>query len=205
MKITILVLSSLLGTCAFAAKVGDSYDQVLAEKGKPAGQIVAGNSQVLTYADVSIRLRDKVVVEIKSIQASQGAAPQEVAEARVEWMTDYQRAMARAKAERRNVFLFFTGSDWCGWCQRLEEEILTKEEFKNYAKEKLILVTLDFPKQTPQSEALQNQNRVLARQYRITGYPTVVILDPTGKPMKRLGYQEGGPGPFVKILRSLER
>jgi len=68
MKITILVFSSLLGTCVFAAKIGDSYDQVLVEKGKPSGQITAGNSRVLTYADVSIRLRDNVVVEIKPIE-----------------------------------------------------------------------------------------------------------------------------------------
>jgi len=102
------------------------------------------------------------------------------------------------------VFLFFTGSDWCGWCKRLEEEILTTSEFKNYAKEKLILVKLDFPRQIEQSEALQNQNRTLAGQYGIKGYPTVIVLDPAGRAVKQLGYQEGGPGPFVSALRAVE-
>jgi protein disulfide-isomerase len=121
-----------------------------------------------------------------------------------EWITDYPRALTRARVERRNVFLFFTGSDWCGWCKRLEEEILTKSEFKNYAKEKLILVKLDFPRQIEQSEALQNQNRTLAAQYGIKGYPTVIVLDPAGRAVKQLGYQEGGPGPFVSALRAVE-
>jgi thioredoxin-related protein len=205
MKIIILVLSFLLGTCAFAAKVGDTYDQVLVEKGKPAGQITAGNSRILTYVDVSIRLRDNVVVEIKPIETPVGGGRRPGASAAgFEWITDYSRALTRARAERRNVFLFFTGSDWCGWCKRLEEEILTKSEFKNYAKEKLILVKLDFPRQIEQSEALQNQNRTLAAQYGIKGYPTVIVLDPAGRAVKQLGYQEGGPGPFVSALRAVE-
>ena len=205
MKITILVFSSLLGTCAFAAKIGDAYDQVLVEKGKPSGQITAGNSRVLTYADVSIRLRDNVVVEIKPIETPVGGARRPgLSAAGFEWITDYPRALTRARAERRNVFLFFTGSDWCGWCKRLEEEILTKSEFKNYAKEKLILVKLDFPRQIEQSEALQNQNRTLAAQYGIKGYPTVIVLDPAARAVKQLGYQEGGPGPFVSALRAVE-
>jgi thioredoxin-related protein len=147
-----------------------------------------------------------VVVEIKPVEAPRRVASQpEVGNAGLEWMTDYQQALARAKVERRNVFLFFTGSDWCEWCHRLEKEILTTAEFRDYAKEKLLLVTLDFPKQTPQSEAQRNQNLALAEQYRISGYPTVIILNPTGRLVKRLGYQEGGPGPFIETLRSLER
>ena len=72
MKIALLILASLLGPCVFAAKVGDSYDRVIAEKGKPGSQIIAGNARVLNYADVSIRLRDDMVVEIKSIEAARG-------------------------------------------------------------------------------------------------------------------------------------
>ena len=205
MRIFILVLLSLLGMSAFGAQVGDTYDQVVAEKGKPAGQITAGNQQVLNYADASIRLRDNVVVEVKPIAAPKGGVPVPGgADTGSAWTTDYQRALVRARVERRNVFLFFTGSDWCGWCQRLEAEILTKPEFKTYAKQKLVLVKLDFPRQTEQSETLKKQNQALQEQYRIKGYPTVVILSPSGRPVKHLGYQEGGPGPFVSALRSVE-
>jgi hypothetical protein len=129
MKIAILILAPLLGTCAFAAKVGDSYDQVIAEKGKPAGQIVAGNARVLNYADVSIRFRDDVVVDIKSIEAARGPATRtdsamvakgtdkpSVSSADSDWTTYYRAAVVRARKEHRNVFLLFTGSDWCVWC-----------------------------------------------------------------------------------------
>ncbi len=222
MKIAILALSSLLGTCAFAAKIGDSYDQVLAEKGKPASQVVAGNLCILNYADGSIRLKDNVVVEIKSVEAARGPLTRTVPVAAVrskagpaaaasavasnsDWNTDYRSALALAESERRYVFLFFTGSDWCGWCKRLDDEILSTQEFKSHAAEKLILVKLDFPRHTAQSEELRRQNGALARQYRISGYPTVIILDPTGRAVKSLGYQEGGPGPFIEALRSVEQ
>jgi protein disulfide-isomerase len=218
MRIAILMLASLLGTCAFAAKVGDSYDQVIAEKGKPSGQIAAGNARVLNYADVSIRLRDDVVVEIKSIEAvrgpatrtdpamtAKGAGQPDVANAGLEWITSYRSALARARKEGRSLFLYFTGSDRPDLCKRLDEEILSTAEFKSYAKEKLILVKLDLLKQTEQSGRLRNQSMTLAEQYGVTDYPTVIILDRTGRPVKTLGYQEGGPGPFVAALRSVER
>jgi thioredoxin-related protein len=173
--------------------------------------------RILNYADGSIRLRDDVVVEIKSVEAArapvaatESAAPAnvsqstDVAASAAEWTTDYRSALARAQSDRRNVFLFFTGSDWCGWCKRLDREILSTEDFKSYAAKELILVKLDFPRHLEQSEELKNQNRALAEEYQITGYPTVVVLDPTGKKVKILGYQEGGPGPFIDALRSVE-
>jgi thioredoxin-related protein len=218
MKIAIVMLASMLGACAFAASVGDSYDQVIAEKGKPTGQITAGNARVLNYADVSIRLRDDVVVEIRSIEAARGPVTRtdpamvakavekpEVVNASSGWNTSYRLAMVRARKEKRNVFLFFTVSDSSDACKRMEAEILATDEFKDYAEKKLVLLKLDYPKHAEQSDEIRSQNAILLEQYNVTEYPTVVILDPTGRPVKTLGYKEGGPKPFLAELRSVER
>ncbi len=119
------------------------------------------------------------------------------------WMTDYNAALAKAKAENKNVFVFFTGSDWCGYCIKLQKEILTTAEFSAYAREKLVLVELDFPRRKQQPEAVKAQNRKLAQSMGIEGYPTVVVLNSAGKPVGKLGYQEGGPGPFIASLKKL--
>lgn len=119
------------------------------------------------------------------------------------WQTDYAAALNQAKAENRRVFLFFTGSDWCSWCRRLNNEILSTPEFARYSKEKLILVEVDFPKKRPQSATLKAQNAKLAKRYKIEGYPTVIVLDSTGEKIDELGYQEGGPGPFISRLGKL--
>jgi hypothetical protein len=47
--------------------VGDSYDKVLAEKGAPKSQMQAGTVRILTYPDVTIKLKDDVVVSIKAV------------------------------------------------------------------------------------------------------------------------------------------
>lgn len=119
------------------------------------------------------------------------------------WTTDHAAALSEAKAENRKVFLFFTGSDWCGWCKRLNREILSTPEFSQFASENLVLVELDFPRGKTQSAELKAQNTKLAQKYQIRGYPTVVVLDGAGRKVGELGYQEGGPGPFIAALKKM--
>jgi len=134
----------------------------------------------------------------KSAMAAEKGAPQNS----LVWQTDYAAALAQAKAEKRHVFLFFTGSDWCGWCKRLNKEILSTPEFAEYSKEKLILVELDFPKKRKLPATVKAQNAKLADKFKIEGYPTVIVLDSSGTKVGDLGYQEGGPGPFIARLKS---
>lgn len=122
---------------------------------------------------------------------------------KAKWHTDFAAATALAKEKKRNAFLFFTGSDWCGWCMRLDREILRMPEFTDFAADNLVLVKLDFPRRTrlPADEAAQNQK--LAQQYGVRGYPTVIMIDPEGNVVGELGYEEGGPGPFIAKLKAL--
>ncbi|HAN41599.1 MAG TPA: thioredoxin, partial [Candidatus Cloacimonas sp.] len=71
------------------------------------------------------------------------------------WLTDYDQAMTVAKESDLPVLINFSGSDWCIWCQKLEEEVFDKEEFKAYAEENLVLLNLDFPRKSTQSEEVQ--------------------------------------------------
>lgn len=117
------------------------------------------------------------------------------------WTTDYAAAVMSAKQQDRAVFVFFTGSDWCGWCMKLDREILTTSEFQAFADANLILVKLDFPhnKTLPADEAARNKE--LATQFGVTGFPTVFVLDRNGQNAGRLGYMEGGPAAFIPAMR----
>ena len=119
-----------------------------------------------------------------------------------EWTEDYAAALTRAKNEHKRVVLFFTGSDWCGWCKKLDQEILSTQEFKTFAVENLILVKLDFPRHTPQSAPLKAQNQKLADKHDINLYPTLIVLNASGKRIGKLGYMEGGPAGFLQKLKS---
>jgi protein disulfide-isomerase len=120
------------------------------------------------------------------------------------WDDDYEKALAKAKAEKKMVVLDFTGSDWCGWCMKLDEEVFSKKEFKDYAKENLVLVEVDFPQQKKLSKKVKEQNDKLQAEHKVRGFPTIIVLNPEGKKVGEIGYQKGGPAPFIAKLDELK-
>ena len=62
------------------------------------------------------------------------------------WTMDYDAALKYAQKHKMPVFLKFTGSDWCVWCKLMEKNVFTKDKWLDFAKEKILLVTLDFPR-----------------------------------------------------------
>jgi protein disulfide-isomerase len=114
-----------------------------------------------------------------------------------EWLTNFEAALAKAKKEKKVVLADFTGSDWCGWCIRLKDEVFSKPEFQAWAKEHVVLLEVDFPRKKQLPEDLQKQNKKLQQEYKIEGYPTIVFLDAKGKDIGRSGYVEGGPAAWI--------
>jgi thioredoxin-related protein len=119
------------------------------------------------------------------------------------WETDFDLAKKRAKDENKSILVDFTGSDWCGWCIRLKKEVFDQPSFQEYAKKNLIMVELDFPKKTPLEEKLKEQNEKLQEEYKIQGFPTIILLNSKGREVARTGYQEGGPDKYVEHVKGL--
>lgn len=114
------------------------------------------------------------------------------------WKTDYKAALEEAAKEKKLVLLDFTGSDWCGWCIKLDKETFSKPEFKNFASKNLVLVEVDFPQNKSQSTDVKKQNEELKTKFGVQGYPSLVLLDSTGKEIIRnVGYLPGGPDAFI--------
>jgi protein disulfide-isomerase len=88
------------------------------------------------------------------------------------WHTDLNKAIELANKQNKPMMLFFTGSDWCGWCKRLQQEVFTQTEFKKWAQDNVILVEVDFPRANIQTEEVKAQNRNLQQQFAVRGYPT---------------------------------
>lgn len=116
------------------------------------------------------------------------------------WTDNLEAAKAQAKKENKKILLDFTGSDWCGWCKKLDAEVFSKQEFKDYAAKHLVLVEVDFPRGFQLPAATKKQNEELQAKYRISGYPSIIVTSPSGKTVAQSGYVEGGPKAFIKSI-----
>lgn len=123
----------------------------------------------------------------------------------VNWLTDLPKAQTQAKTEKKLVMLDFTGSDWCGWCIKLNKEVFSQPEFAEYAKKNLVCVEVDFPNKKKLSPEQKKANDALAAKYKIEGYPTIIVLDSEGKKVGELGYMKGGPKAFIAELEKLKK
>ena len=144
----------------------------------------------------------------------------------LEWHTEVDQAVNLSIKTGKPLFLFFTGSDWCGWCKRLQKEVFFKSEFTVWALKNVILLELDFNRsfqnkikkaQTGKATLTKNENSIIevSQLFQVRGYPTIWFATPQvqeGKVMLgRLGsqgYVAGGPKAWIagaeKIINSKE-
>src|SRR5258708_40039766 len=118
------------------------------------------------------------------------------------WFEKLDDAVAAAKKGGRPVLADFTGSDWCHWCKQLKSEVFDTKAFKDWAAANVVLLEVDFPQQKAQSAEIKKQNEALAKQFKIEGFPTVLILDAAGKKHGELGYEEGGPVNWIAKFKA---
>ena len=137
---------------------------------------------------------------------SQAAVLSEKRVSELPWATDLPKALAQARAANKIVLLDFTGSDWCVWCMKFEDDVLSKSEFATYARTNLELVLVDFPNTKNQSDALKKNNDELQTKFKVDGFPTYVALNADGKEIGRqVGYLSGGPQAFIAELEKFRK
>ena len=130
-------------------------------------------------------------------------AQHDTSKAGLTWYTDIVKANDISVATNKPLFAFFTGSDWCVWCHRLQANVFAKPEFIKWAKENVVLVELDFPRGKTLSPEITQQNASLQQTFQVQGYPTVWMFflhkkkDAQGFDIEALGslnYPQAEPG-----------
>tara|TARA_Y100000766_G_scaffold285490_1_gene309393 strand:+ start:10958 stop:11452 length:495 start_codon:yes stop_codon:yes gene_type:complete len=120
------------------------------------------------------------------------------------WLLNFDEAARLSMKSGKPILANFTGSDWCGWCIRLQKEVFTTPKFKKWAEENVILLELDYPRRTPQTEEIKKQNQELQQFFKVRGYPTLHMFKvgiSDGKTqitaLGKMGYLAGGPTPWI--------
>lgn len=128
------------------------------------------------------------------------------------WYTDVMKAYDVSKKLNKPIFAFFTGSDWCVWCKKLQMDVFSKAAFIEWAAKNVVLLEIDFPRGKKLSPELTQQNQGLQQTFQVQGYPTIwmFFLDKDEKSMRfnitglgSCGYPQGAePGKEeVKFLK----
>lgn len=123
------------------------------------------------------------------------------------WMTDFDAAKKAAAEQKKDLLVDFSGSDWCGWCKKLDAEVFSQAAFTDAALKTYMLVVLDFPMKPENKakipEAQQKRNAELQKEFSIRGYPSVLLMDASGKVYAKSGYRPGGPEAYLTHLADL--
>ncbi len=115
----------------------------------------------------------------------------------IQWYTDINNAITISQETKKPMLLFFTGSDWCGWCKKLVREVFDKDEFEKWARKNVILVELDFPRRTKLEEKIAQQNRKLQQMFGVRGYPTIWFVNPEKQDGGKINFQKLGSTGYV--------
>ncbi len=125
-----------------------------------------------------------------------------------DWKYNFEDAKKIASEEGKNIVMIFSGSDWCAPCIRLEKNIWQSDEFKKESTEKWVLLKLNFPRKKANqlSEEQTNHNRALAEKYNREGsFPLVIIMQPDGKILGKLGFKNVDPKEYISLMEAFEK
>lgn len=122
------------------------------------------------------------------------------------WINNFKDAKETAVAEKKDIAILFTASDWLDLAQTFDKEILDQEEFLDSASKHYTLLRLNFPKDAnSQLKQITTQNQLLMQAYRIKGLPTLVLTDSLGRPYAITGYHKDGLSAWVEEFNLLRQ
>ena len=127
---------------------------------------------------------------------------------KVVWQTDFGTALKDAGESGRSVLVLFSGEDWDGKTAVFRSEVLDTDEFKDFAREKYVLLNIDLS-EAEQAKAIEEGNEELLariedksslfRKYEVSSYPTLALLSGEGYVLTIVQYNEGLNSPAVLI------
>ena len=100
----------------------------------------------------------------------------------VQFKKEIAEAIRTGKEQKKPVFVVFH-ADWCGWCHKLDKDVLSNVEFSAYMDANFVSIKID-------TEESYGEN--LAKHYGVKGLPAMLFLNPeNGKLLGKIpGYAD---------------
>ena len=121
------------------------------------------------------------------------ARPERVIDGRyskISWEHNLRSALRTASDENKVVVVDLY-ADWCGWCKKMDKTVYSDPKVAALSSE-VVFLRLNADD--------RGEGQQFARQNRVTGLPTTIILDHKGSVVnKRTGYI-GSPDRFISLV-----
>lgn len=85
---------------------------------------------------------------------------------------NFEQAKQMSQSSGKPILALF-GAAWCHWCKKMEQETLTNDSVRNVVSN-YVYIKID-----------TDTNKNLVNQYKIRGLPTTLIIDSSGKEIKK--------------------
>ncbi len=119
---------------------------------------------------------------------------------------NFEEIKKQALLDNKNIILVFSGSDWCAPCIKLDKTILQSDAFQNECQKSWLFYKADFPKRAKIAEEIKKENALLAEKYNAEGnFPLVVLLNPEGKILGKMGFKKVAPEEYIQELHAFEK
>ena len=121
---------------------------------------------------------------------TKGATPTAITQ-EIAWKHSLPEAFAEAK-QRKTLIVVDAYADWCHWCKKMDEDTFTNAEVQHRMKD-FIPVRIN-----------TDDNPEMAQRYGVTGLPTTLVLDATGKvKVSQSGYLP--PQDYLQLLAQVAK
>lgn len=121
----------------------------------------------------------------------------------INWLDNYAKAQEESQKTGKPILMLFTGSDWCGYCIKMEKDAFSKPEFQKFIQQNFIMFKADFPRRKKLEPGVVTQNLKLQTQYKVGGYPTVIITDAKGKVLAQTGFMRGDVNTYINAYKGI--
>lgn len=137
-----------------------------------------------------VRAQDAPADALSAEERAQAARERKAANRAFKWEKSYKRAQAAAKETGLPIAVLFTGTSWCGYCVKLENEVLSKSGFK--AKMKGVAVGYKVVTPSPGQYTDRKDAKLAAKLGMKGGVPCLLVISPDEKVLGSIvGYPSG--------------
>jgi len=120
------------------------------------------------------------------------------------WLTNMEEAYALSKKSGKPIMANFTGSDWCGWCKKLDRSVFHQPGFEKWAEDNVILLEVDFPKRFRLPQDVAAQNNTLKQAFAVRGFPSIWVFDAEKDANGSYNFKKLGKTGYTKTLAEFQ-